>query len=544
MKDITTTAELQEILNTKFSKDVKDNLEAFYRYAVYVRRSTDTEENQERSLGDQLADCSDLINRLGLRVVKVFEESISAKEAGIRPKYREMLDDIISGKYDGIIAWHPNRLSRNMREAGEIIDLLDRGTIKDLKFVSYTHTNDASGKMLLGITFVMSKQFSDHLSDSVTRGNRRSIEEGKYINKAKHGYKKDRDGYLRPDGTNFTLITEAFQMRLNGITLEEISDFLNKNNYSRQNSKTGKKFTAHMQKEAVRRFMKDPVYTGVVLYGENVVGLTKVYDFVPAVSVGDFMKINKLEKNSDVIKLAKSFKRGESIKSDLLRGKVLCSGCGEPRMTGITSKSLKEGTRNYFYYRCETEGCKLENKSTRAKIVVDFAVKYFESRPFSNFTAYEHYKSEMQRVSDQRLKETKELLRTKKSERSKLEDRLIDLKSAMVLEKDDVIRGYQKEDFQKNTERIVEVNLEIEKLEKKLSSVKGAVLTYEEFLELFNNMALILKKANKMNDINTLLQKVFLNFTVNKKFVEGYALNEPFASLESFETDKVSNGAR
>jgi len=59
----------------------------------------------------------------------------------------------------------------------------------------------------------MSKQFSDHLSDRVTMANRRIINEGKYANKAKHGYKKDRNGYLRPDGKNFTLIKEAFEMR-------------------------------------------------------------------------------------------------------------------------------------------------------------------------------------------------------------------------------------------------------------------------------------------------------------------------------------------
>lgn len=544
MKEIKTTTDLKYVFSSKFNKDEVENPEEFYRYAIYVRKSTDAEDKQERSLGDQLADCKELVLRNSLRVVKVIEEAMSAKEPDIRPKFREMLDDLQAGKYDGVIAWHPNRLSRNMKEAGEVIDLLDKGIIKDLKFASYTHTNDASGKMLLGITFVMSKQFSDNLSDSVSRGNRRSIEEGKYINKAKHGYKKDRNGYLRPDGENFALVTESFQMRLQGKTIEEIAEWLNKNNYSRQNAISGKKYTAHMQKNMVGKYMRDPAYTGVVVYGETVVDMTELYDFVPAVSVEDFMKINRLEKNSDVVKLARSFKRTDSVKADLLRGKVLCAGCGEPRMAGITAKQLKNETKNYFYYRCDTEGCEFENKSTRAKVILDFAIDYFKKKPFSNIDAYRHYKEELVRVMNQRLKESQDLLRVKKSELAKLQNRTEDLKSAMVLEKDEEMRGYQKENFQQTNDRVIEVTSEIEKLEKKIEAVKGTPLTYEEFLELFDNMAQILKKTTKMSDLDTLLQKFFLNFTINKKSVEEYTLNEPFVSLEAIETSDVSLGAR
>ena len=544
MLDIKTRDELKEVLDSKFAVDKKDQ-EEFFRYAIYVRKSTDAEDKQERSLGDQMADCEDLVLQKNLRVVKVFQESMSAKEPDIRPKFREMLNDLQAGKYDGVIAWHPNRLARNMKEAGEIIDLLDKRIIKDLKFASYTHTNDASGKMLLGITFVLSKQYSDQLSDVVLRGNKRSIEDGNYINKSKHGYKKNRNGQLEPDGNNFTLIVEAFQMRLRGVILEEIGVYLNKNNYSRQNTALGKKYTAHMTKESVRRFMKDPIYTGLVLYGQNKTeDLVTNYGFIPAVSVADFMKINELEKSSDVIKLAKSFRRGGTVKSDLLRGMVLCVGCGEERSTGITTKKLKGGTENYFYYRCDTEGCKFEHTGTRAKVIREFAVDYFSKKPFSNFEAFEHYKAEMVRVSNIRLKENQESSRLKKSELAKLEDRIINLKSAMVLEKDEEVKVYQEEDFQKTSDRVIDLNSEIERLDKKIKAVKGATLTYQNFLELFDNMAKSIAEKQPMATLDAKLKKVFSNFITDKKSVEEYTLNEPFASLERLETGKVSNGAR
>jgi DNA invertase Pin-like site-specific DNA recombinase len=86
------------------------------------------------------------------------------------------------------IAWHPDRLARNMKEAGTIIDLVDRNLIRDLKFPTFTFENTPAGKMLLGITFVMAKQYSEHLSESVDRGNARAIEDAEFIGKCHSEY--------------------------------------------------------------------------------------------------------------------------------------------------------------------------------------------------------------------------------------------------------------------------------------------------------------------------------------------------------------------
>jgi len=82
-----------------------------------------------------------------------------------------MLDTIKKGDfYNSILSWHPDRLSRNMKESGEILDMLDNDLIVDLKFSSYTFNNDTAGKMTLSILFAMAKEFSDKLSDDIKRG--------------------------------------------------------------------------------------------------------------------------------------------------------------------------------------------------------------------------------------------------------------------------------------------------------------------------------------------------------------------------------------
>jgi DNA invertase Pin-like site-specific DNA recombinase len=90
-----------------------------YRYVIYARKSTEDETRQVRSIPDQLKDCVDIARLRNLKVIgNPIVETKSAKEANLRPKFAQMIQDIQEGKYEGIIAWHPDRLSRNMREAG------------------------------------------------------------------------------------------------------------------------------------------------------------------------------------------------------------------------------------------------------------------------------------------------------------------------------------------------------------------------------------------------------------------------------------------
>ena len=200
------------------------------RYVLYARKSTTDETRQAKSKSHQIAECFDRVvkpDNITLEEKDIIKEDGSAKEPGIRKKFRKMLDDIIDGKYDGIIAWHPDRLARNMKEAGEIIDLLDKGIIKDLRFATSTFENSPTGKMLLGISFVLSKQYSEHLSENVIMGNKRKTMGGKFLRSFLHGYTKTEDGRLFPDGENYNIIKEAFDMRIKGQSQAEIMRYLN-----------------------------------------------------------------------------------------------------------------------------------------------------------------------------------------------------------------------------------------------------------------------------------------------------------------------------
>ena len=106
------------------------------KFFIYARKSTDNEDRQVRSIGDQLAELRELADKENIEVVDVLVEKQTAKIPG-RPVFAEMLQRIEKGEAMGILAWHPDRLARNSVDGGQIIYLVDTGVIQEMKFPTF-----------------------------------------------------------------------------------------------------------------------------------------------------------------------------------------------------------------------------------------------------------------------------------------------------------------------------------------------------------------------------------------------------------------------
>ena len=142
------------------------------RFFIYARKSTDDPARQLRSIEDQLAEVREYAKSKELEIVDVLVERKSAKKPG-RPIFNKMLDRIEKGEANGILAWHPDRLSRNPMDSGRIIYMADAGKIASLQFPTCTFDLTANGKLNLSTAFVFSKHYVDALSENVKRGKRR-----------------------------------------------------------------------------------------------------------------------------------------------------------------------------------------------------------------------------------------------------------------------------------------------------------------------------------------------------------------------------------
>src|SRR3989344_8477950 len=83
------------------------------KYCLYARKSTESEEQQVLSIDSQIKEMRAMADRDCLEIVETKKESHSAKEAGTRPVFNEIVEDIKSGKFNGILTWAADRISRN-----------------------------------------------------------------------------------------------------------------------------------------------------------------------------------------------------------------------------------------------------------------------------------------------------------------------------------------------------------------------------------------------------------------------------------------------
>jgi DNA invertase Pin-like site-specific DNA recombinase len=230
------------------------------RYFIYARKSTGSEDRQVRSIKDQLAEINVLLQKERCNVIDKFEESQSAMTKG-RPTFNEMLDRVEKGEADGIIAWHPDRLARNAFDGGRIIDLLDEGKLRDLKFCTYWFENTAQGKFFLAMAFSQGKYYSDTLSVSVHRGLHQKAKEGLWPGFAPIGYLNDhKTATIFPDPERGHLVAKTFELYATGeFTLDRLTESINALGMTSRNGNP-------LARAQYHRLLRNPIYFGIIRY--------------------------------------------------------------------------------------------------------------------------------------------------------------------------------------------------------------------------------------------------------------------------------------
>jgi len=511
---------IQKYFNDKGYKGEGLNKTDKLKYVIYARKSTKGKEKQEKSIGDQLEYCHKHAKEKGFNVVETLTEEGTAQKSGQRDVFRDMLNNIYKGKYDALLTWHPDRLARNMRDAGEIIDMLDTGIIKDIKFVSYVFENDANGKLSLGIQFVLAKSYSDNLSINTKRGNQARIVEGKGLKSDKYGYKLDINKNFVPDGANFELVKDMFKKVINDESLQTIADYLNSK---------GLKLNGKLNKythQFVSRTLQNPFYAGVNITSGKIVNLLD-YGFIPAVSQKDFIKTRE--------KLGEKFNFNKSVKVTLLRGLVNCAFCTH-RMSVAVSKG-GHGTK-YLYLVCTNKSCERRlgeghKTQVRSKVVLDYASEILKGCKFS-IKLYDELIKQMDNDTGDRIprlqnkikNDEKDIIRLKNdiSMKEKTRNSFSDL---------GLIKSVNSE-IEAMYSKIKTIEEEDSKTEDEIIRLKSATkfqnIKYEKLMNLIENASKIIESNKNQAVVTSVMNLLFMNFTIDDSKVLSYELREPFAT--------------
>ena len=121
------------------------------KYCLYSRKSTEAEDKQVLSIESQVKEMMTLAQRDNLNIIDIKREAHSSKEVGQREIFNQMITEIREGKYNAILTWAPDRLSRNAGDLGSIVDLMDQKLLVEIKTYGQGFKNSPSDKFLLMI---------------------------------------------------------------------------------------------------------------------------------------------------------------------------------------------------------------------------------------------------------------------------------------------------------------------------------------------------------------------------------------------------------
>ena len=162
------------------------------RYCLYARKSTEQDEKQALSIDSQVKEMLAIAERDGLEVIDIRRESHSAKDSGQRPVFKEILEDLRRDRFNGILAWAPDRLSRNAGDLGSVVDLMDEKHLIEIRTYGQQFRNSPNEKFLLMILCSQAKLENDNKSINVKRGLKTRCEMGLWPCPAPTGYVKEK----------------------------------------------------------------------------------------------------------------------------------------------------------------------------------------------------------------------------------------------------------------------------------------------------------------------------------------------------------------
>jgi site-specific DNA recombinase len=224
------------------------------RAGVYARISSDRE-GDSLAISRQLADCEQLAERRGWRVVERYVDSdISAYSGKRRPEYLRMLDDIETGLVDAVVVYHADRLHRHPRELEDFIDLCQRTKTRIATVSGDLDLSTHEGQLLARITGAVARKESDDKSRRIRRKHEELAAAGKPSGGGTrpYGYEADKRT-IRPDEAD--VIRACVRRVLAGDSLRSICIDLNRRGVA---TVTGMEWKS----QTLRRMLRSPRIRG------------------------------------------------------------------------------------------------------------------------------------------------------------------------------------------------------------------------------------------------------------------------------------------
>jgi DNA invertase Pin-like site-specific DNA recombinase len=310
-------------------------------YCLYARKSSESDERQALSIDSQINEMKKIADKQNLKVVETIQESKSAKDSGRRKGYQSLLIGLQEQRFNAILTWAPDRLSRNAGDLGKLVDLMDQEVLVQIQTSGQTFTNTPDEKFLLMILCSQAKLENDNRSKNVKRGLRTKCEMGVRPGRPPVGYKLVRAERF---GDPSTIVVDKER----ALYIKKLFTYI------AEEGMTGREAKERLQAEGFRsvkgcvvgfsrifNILQEPFYYGEFVYG----GIRYKGNHKPIISKELFNKTQSKLKRTP---------KGKWGRKNFYFNQILkCAECG----SGIsgTEHTNRHG-KMYVYYKCNKYG--------------------------------------------------------------------------------------------------------------------------------------------------------------------------------------------
>ena len=308
--------------------------------AIYIRVSTADQAREGFSLGEQLDRLEKMCEYKGYKIYKVYEDAgISAKDTEHRPAFKQMMKDMREGKFQVIVSYKLDRLTRSIHDLEKIIKEIEKYDCALDCAMDDINTRTANGKFFVRMLTVLSQLEIERTSERTKFGLIGAYKEG-HLHRYPFGFSRsdpEDDKKVIPDAVDRLYAREMIVRALRGASAKSLEKYLNENHPTKHDFK----------ETCIEKWLHNTLYAGFIEVEDPVTGAPIRIDAVePIISMAEFELLQKQHEKNKL-----SHMRSQLY---LFLQKVRCPNCGKI-MGGSSSKS-GHSNEKYKYYSCATCG--------------------------------------------------------------------------------------------------------------------------------------------------------------------------------------------
>ena len=503
--------------------------------AIYCRVSTDEfgySIDEQKRLLEEWCKANDYI------IYKCYSDrGISGKNIKDRPALKELLSDAKEGKFDMVISWKINRVSRKLEDVLKIVSLLEKNNITFKSYSEPFETDTPAGRMQFQMMALIGEFERGTIAQNVKMGMIAKAKSGNWCGGRVLGYdlvpnnspeeEKKGKNKLEINEKEAEIVRFIFNEYSKGKGYKAITNQINKLGYK---TKKGNNFSVG----SIRDILTNPVYIGEIRYNVRQNWSEKRRRNInpnPIRVKGKHEAIIDREL-WDKVQLILESKKGKPSRiydgEYPLTGILRCPKCGAGMVISRTTNTLADGTKKRIAYYCcgnwKNKGTSVCNSNT---IRVDKANEYVFKKIEELVSNEAMIKAVVKNINKERkdkVKPAKRLLGDIDKELEKLDKRKRKIFEAY---EDDILT---KEEFQIRKDELNE-KIRILEEEKKplLNTISEDVseeIPYEFIKDILMNFSKVLNSSVSREQQKKLLHMIISEITMNEsREIESIKLN-------------------